>query len=237
MLTLFQTAAGITTIWGLAGIAIVALLYFRNKQRGKVPPIAWAVVIGIVALALVPTLGWLQLQHEGIHQKDIYHLRVTVLDPQNTPVNDARVWSSTDAIPKKVDGGWEFSIPAGSKPSDGKLTIYAQVENSFWRGTRDVQLADDYYPTAAVLLSADDRAQIRGIVTDAAGRAVTGARVSVVGYPAEAVSTKEDGNFVLPAHAADGQQVELHAEKQRKAVDQWHPAGRFPATLVLSGNK
>lgn len=59
--------------------------------------------------------------------------------------------------------------------------------------------------------------------------------MSVVGYPAEAFTTKEDGNFVLPAHVAIDQQVELHAEKQGEAVDQWHPAGRFPATIIVDG--
>jgi thiol:disulfide interchange protein len=118
MITLFQTAAGITSMWGLAAVAVLALLYFSHRRRGRTGPITWGVVVAIVLLVLVT--GWLQLQREGIHQKDIYHLRVTVLDPQNTPVNDARVWSSTDAIPKKVDGGWEFSIPSGSKPSNGR---------------------------------------------------------------------------------------------------------------------
>lgn len=221
-------------MWGLAAVAIVALFYLTKRQRGKVSRI---VVIGIIVLVLVPAVGWLRLQSEGIHQRAIYHLRVTVLDPQNVPIDDARVWSSTDAVPKKVDGGWEFTIPAGSKPFDGKLTIYAQVQNAFWQGRQEIRLATDYYPTATISLRADDQAQVRGIVEDATGKAIIGARVSVVGYPDEAVTTKEDGSFVLPAHAADGQQVELHVEGRHQAIDQWHPAGRFPATLVLAGNK
>lgn len=34
--------------------------------------------------------------------------------------------------------------------------------------------------------------------------------------------------------SADGQQVQLHAEKEGyEAVTQFHPAGAFPATLIL----
>lgn len=45
------------------------------------------------------------------------------------------------------------------------------------------------------------------------GSAVEGVRVSVVGHEEEAVTTGSGGQFVLPAHAADGQQAQLHAEK------------------------
>ena len=226
-------------MWGLAAFTVVAILYVLElylvkRQRGRVP--AAHAIVGLIVVALVPILGSLQLQREGLQQKGIYHLRVTVLDPQGMPTNDAQVWSSTDSIPKKVDGGWEFSIPAGSKPAEGRLTVYARVPNAFWQGQRELRLADEYYPTATVRLRADDKAQVRGIVQDAAGRAVAGARVCVVGYPAEAFTTKEDGNFVLLAHAAEGQEVELHAEKPTKSVNQWHPAGTFPVTLVLNAN-
>jgi hypothetical protein len=46
--------------------------------------------------------------------------------------------------------------------------------------------------------------------------------------------TAQDGNFELPAHAASDQHAELHAERKGyDAVNQWHPAGDTPATLVL----
>ena len=216
-------------MWGLCGIAIVSLLYLSLKQRGKVPPILWGIVAGIVLLALVPTWGRIQLQRE--QQYVGYDLRVTVLDAQKIPVDDARVWASIDAIPKKVEGGWEFSIPSGSKPADGKLTIYAQ--DSFSTGSTEVQLKEDYHPTAAIQLVTDETAHVRGMVQDSAGRAVSGALVSVVGY-GETFTTKDDGSFVLAAHAAEGQQVQLHVEKQGyHPVNQWCPAGKTPATLVL----
>jgi hypothetical protein len=229
MLPFFKTAAGVTTMWGLCGIAIAALLHI-SKQRGKVSPTVWGIIAGIVLLALVPTWGRIQLQRE--QQNALYDLRVTVLGAQKIPEDDARVWTSTNAIPKKVEGGWEFSIPSGSKPADGKVTVYAQ--NSFSTGRTEVQLKDFYHPTATIQLMADETAQVRGMVQDAAGQAVAGALVSVVGYGSEAFTTKADGSFVLPARSAEGQQVQLHAEKHGyRPVNLWCSAGKTPATLVL----
>jgi hypothetical protein len=58
--------------------------------------------------------------------------------------------------------------------------------------------------------------------------------VSVIGYGEEAVTTSTDGSFVLPAHAAIGQSVRLHVEKEGYVpVDQYHPAGDEPAVIIL----
>jgi Carboxypeptidase regulatory-like domain len=77
-------------------------------------------------------------------------------------------------------------------------------------------------------------ATVRGIILDESGNALEGVRVSVVGSEGEAVTTGPGGQFVLPAHAADGQQVQIHAEKPGyRSITQFHPAGSFPATLSL----
>ena len=123
------------------------------------------------------------------------------------------VWSSMGGEPKKVAGGWQFDIPSESKPTDGNLTIYATVRAAFLVGQSQVLLAVDHHPSVTVKLIRDQTATIRGIVSDSQGRSLSGVRVHIVGYASEAVITGEDGNFVLAAHAAEGQQVELHAEK------------------------
>ena len=230
---LFETAAGISNQWSLAAFAIAALLYFILKRRGKVPAIAWACILAIVIIGVVPILASVYV--ERIRLPDaIYRVRVTVLDSQQTPVDDAKVWSSMGGEPKKVAGGWQFDIPAASKPADGKLTVFAAVPSAFLTGRRELQLADDRNPAIAVQLARDASATVRGIVADSAGRAIAGAGVSVVGYEGEGLVTQAGGNFQLPAHAANGQQVQLHAEKSGYgAVSQWHPAGDEPATLVL----
>ena len=86
-------------MWGLAAFAIAALLQISHKQRGKVPPIAWSLVAGIIVLALVPTLSWVQLQREQARYQEqreehkdalsaTYRVRITVLSPQHQPVDD-----------------------------------------------------------------------------------------------------------------------------------------------------
>lgn len=164
----------------------------------------------------------------------IYRARVTVLDPQNVPVEDAKVWSSVGGEPKKVSGGWQFDIPSMSKPQGGQLSIFAIRESDSLTGQANLMLGNDYNPVVTIKLKLDDSARVRGQVVDEKNRAIEGARVFVVGYQTDIVITKEGGNFELPAHTAIGQMVTLHAEKSGyQAVRQEHPAGNHPATLVM----
>jgi hypothetical protein len=233
---LFEGATGISNQWSLAAFAIAAILYIILKRRGKVPAIAWACIVAIVLLGLVPIVASVYVEKARLtdNASAIYRLRITVVDLQQMPVDDARVWSSVGGEAKKVAGGWQFDIPAAAKPADGKLTVYASVASAFLTGRRDLQLTEERNPPFTILLAKDDSATIRGRVVDGSGKAVTGARVSVTGYEREGVVTEAGGNFVLPAHAASGQQVQLHTEKAHyAAVSQWHLAGDEPATLVL----
>src|SRR5262245_2375356 len=218
-------------------LAVVLILVLKTRQKDKsIPPVAWAVV---VLLVLVPT-GF-SLYQEIIKAKSIeatkdtiYRVRITVLNDQKLPIENARVWSSIGGEPMKVAGGWHFEIPAAKRPQDGRLTIFASQENDHLTGARELQLEADYNPAVVIQLERDTSAKVRGQVVDSRGRAVAGARVSVAGYEAEAVVTKEGGNFELPAHAAVGQQVRLHAEKRGYGVADLHrPAGDEPVILQL----
>jgi len=82
----------------------------------------------------------------------IYRVRVTVLDPQQIPVSDAEIQSSVSGERKKVDGGWEFDIPAASKPADGKLTIYASKSAASLYGEEGLVLDKDPNPTIKIQL-------------------------------------------------------------------------------------
>ena len=166
---------------------------------------------------------------------DIYRARVTVIDPQRKPVDDAKVWSSIGGEPKKVAGGWQFDIPAASVPADGKVTFFATKESAFLAGEHDLQLTTDTSPAVTIELIKNIKGVVvRGTVIDEAGNAIGEVRVSVAGYEAESVITQPNGGFVLPAHAAVGQQVLVHAEKPGyKAINQYHPAGEEPATIIL----
>jgi carboxypeptidase family protein len=165
---------------------------------------------------------------------DVSRLRVLVLGPNGSPVEDAKVWTSVGGEPKQVAGGWEFDIPISKRPADGRLTVYASQRDAFLSGSEEVRLGNQLASSVTVRLAADLSAMVRGIVQDGAGNALEGVRVSVVGHEGETVTTGPGGQFVLPAHAADGQQVQLHAEKAGyEAVTRFHPAGDFPATLIL----
>ena len=210
-------------------LAVVLILVLKTRQKDKpIPPLVWGVVM---LLVLIPT-GFSLYQKIG--KETIYRVRVTVLNDQKLPIEDAKVWSSIGGEPMKVAGGWHFEIPAAKRPQDGRLTIFASQENDHLTGARELQLEADYNPAVVIQLERDTSAKVRGQVVDSRGRAVAGARVSVAGYEAEAVVTKEGGNFELPAHAAVGQQVRLHAEKRGYGVADLHrPAGDEPVILQL----
>ena len=218
-------------------LAVVLILILKTRQKDRsIPPVAWAVV---VLLVLVPT-GF-SLYQEIIKARSIeaskdtiYRVRITVLNDQKLPIEYARVWSSIGGEPMKVAGGWHFEIPAAKRPQDGKLTIFASQETAYLRGARELQLSADYNPAVIIQLERDTSAKIRGRVVDSRGRAVKGVRVFVAGYEDEYIITKEGGNFELPAHAAVGQQVLLHAEKTGyRPVTLHHSAGDDPAELKL----
>jgi predicted secreted protein len=82
----------------------------------------------------------------------IYRVRVTVLDPQQVPVTDGDIQSSVSGERKKVDGGWEFDIPAASKPEDGRVTIYASRSGASLYGHEDLVLDKDPNPAIKIQL-------------------------------------------------------------------------------------
>jgi hypothetical protein len=235
---IFEVASKISTLWSLAAFAIAAILYLamRRPGRGGVPPVVTVAIVAIVLLALVPIAG--AFWAKGVEGRSIYRVRVIVLDPEGSPVNDARVTSSAGGEPKKVEGGWQFDIPKGSVPGDGMLTVYARIENAGLSGQNKLQLADDLNPAVTIQLARVESAVVRGIVVDASNRAIAGAKVSIVGYGSEQITTAGDGGFQLPAHGASGQVVRLHVEKDGyKAVEQDHPAGGISATVVLEAER
>ena len=214
-------------------LAVVLILVLKTRQKDKpIPSLAWGVVL---LLVLIPTGFSLYQEIVKARSKDtIYRVRVTVLNDQKLPIEDASLWSSIGGEAMKVAGGWHFEIPTAKRPQDRKLTIFASQEKAYLIGSYELQLNTDYNPAVVVQLERDASAKIRGQVVDGRGRAVAGARVSVVGYGDESVITKEGGNFELPAHAAAGQEARLRAEKPGYGVaDLYRQAGNESVTLQL----
>lgn len=228
---LFEIASKISTAWSLAAFAIIALVLLVTKLKGRrVPAVAWWVVAAIVIIALAPMLAPAYLNSYGI-----YRVRVVVLDERKIPTNDAKVTCSVGGEIKKVEGGWECDIPSKTKPTEGKMQAYARIDDAFLVGRAELELKDDYSPVATVQLAQDTSALVLGMVTDESNQPVEGARVQVVGYDAEGAITKAGGGFSLPAHKANGQQVQVFAFKEGYAAGppEWHQAGDHPVTIVL----
>jgi hypothetical protein len=232
---IFETAAKVGNEWSLAAFAIavlalVAMLAVRKRSLPKnVSYILGAFIVALVILATLPLLSRTYLANRGV-----YRLRVTVEDPSGAPLNNAKVTSSVGGEPKSVPGGWEFDIPVSSRPQNGKVTIYGQVPSSFLSGKIDVELSSDYNVPVKLPLAHDRSARIHGQIVDRNGFPVVAAKISVVGYGSEAITTGTLGQFDLAAHVSDGQQVQLAAFKKGiGAVSEWKQAGEQPATIIL----
>ncbi|MFZ0479344.1 MAG: hypothetical protein WAL71_09355 [Terriglobales bacterium] len=207
-------------------LAIVAfVVQFRLKRR-----IAGSLAgIAILALGLTP----LAASHI-LHVRNVYHIQVFLVRPDKTPIYYAQLKSTPVDDLQISEGGWRLDIPPQFRPADGKVTFSAEVKDEFLKGNSMFILAGDYYPTVTIPLVADTSAKVRGVVVDEGMAAVFGAAVSVAGYP-DVVLTDKHGNFSLPAHAGNGQLVEVRAEKDGIMTRMNAPAGK--AIEVILGSE
>ena len=209
-------------------IAAAVLLYGLRLKKRNVPRSVWIILAaGVIVLGLAPLAITTFLQSRGL-----YRIRISVLGPDHSPIVNAHVSSSIGGEPKKVEGGWEFDIPPQTRPADDKVVLFATVEDAFLSGSYTLFLDQDYYPTAMIQLTSDTSAVIRGIIVDQHRRSVGGVSVAIPGYPDVAVTDKM-GNFILPAHAAVGQIVQVRAQKDRLVASVSVPAGKQPIELVV----
>jgi hypothetical protein len=206
-----------------------------TSRRALVGGIAAALITVAGGIVVAVINGWFGSRNSSATpEAGIYRVRVTVMGDQKIPIEDAQVWSSFGGEPKRVAGGWQFDIPAASKPNDGKITVFASKESAFLTGEKSFILDKELNHAVIVTLRRDTSAKVRGQVVDSRNRAAVGVRVFVVGYESEAVITKEGGNFELPAHAAVGQKMTIHAEKiGYRGANRIHPAGDAPLIMVL----
>jgi hypothetical protein len=235
-----EYAARVSSMWSLAAFAVSALTAYLNGRRRKPFKVVWAIVTAVVILGLLPIAGSLyvdsernrldaRLAEQVQRSKDLYRVRITVLDPHAVPNSNSHVWSDKGGEPKQVEGGWQFDIPTSMT---GTVIFYAKDE--YLTGSTSLELGTDFNPTRTIQLVHHTDANIRGTVVDTNQKHVSGVLVEVVGYSTEGVTTKDDGGFVLAAHCAEGEQVQLHAQKAGyKATYQTHSAGDNPATLIM----
>jgi hypothetical protein len=207
---------------------VVAAYLFSIAIKKKQHRVVWLLAAAILLVGLAPLLSSTYLQSRGL-----YRVRVVVLGLDKQPVDDAHVISSNGGELKKVEGEWEFDIPPQSRPADGKLKLFASVGSAFLAGNSTFVLDKDYFPTVEIQLDRDTSATVRGVVIDQHRRSIAGAQVSIPGYSDFAL-TDQMGNFVLPAHAADGQIVQVRAQKDQLVGSMSVPAGKEVVELVLS---
>ena len=113
------------------------------------------------------------------------------------------------------------------------FVVRAADAERFLAGEQEVRLGRSAKVSTTIRMSARTDALARGTVVDAKQRAVAGARVTIVGQSDVAV-TDANGGFTLPAHAANGQMVQLRVEKEGyRPVLQGHPAGDTAAMVVI----
>ena len=231
MAAVLKTALQVTSDNQLIAYAIalvfLGLIAVLKKQKAPTGALALVFVLMVTA-ALAPTLADVYLRT----QVTVLPVRVTVLDSTGRPVDDARVWSSVGGEPKRVDGGWEFDINVASLGPDRAVTIHAARDAAFERGRTTVSLDRPGQVSVELRLVRDTDARIRGMIVDEDGRAVGGARVQIPGHGGDLVVTAADGSFDLPAHAATGQQVLLHVEKDEYLASNEHHMAGGPAVTI-----
>jgi hypothetical protein len=205
---------------------LIAASVFALALRAKRHLMAGVLAAGIIVLGVAPFAASAFLQSRGV-----YHVQVVVLRPDQSPVDIAQVKSSNGGELKMVAGGWQLDIPPQARLAGGIITLSAFAKDEFLGGRSTLVLAQDYYPTATIQLVADTSAMVRGVVVDEDLGAIAGATVSIDGYPDQAV-TDQKGNFVLPAHAGNGQMIEVQAQKGPLAGRLSAPAGKTVEVIL-----
>jgi hypothetical protein len=205
---------------------VIAAIVIGVLARARKLNIAWLLAAGIILLGLAPIVASTILEYQGI-----YHIRIVVLDTAKQPVNDADVTSNVGGDLKKGSFNWEFDLAPQTRPADGKVTFFATVKNSYLVGSSILPLGNKYFLDVTIQLQELPPAMVRGVVEDESGRSVVGAKVAVSGYTEIAI-TNGLGNFVLPAHAAEGVMVSVRAEKGNLVAEDLVPAGRSAVLVV-----
>jgi hypothetical protein len=238
-----ETIASVNSAWTIAAFTIASIigvldrtiLASRRRRSLSGPPmlLVWAAVIAIFLLGLMPIVADVYVKHKQIQSFTVYRIRVMVLDSAGVPVTGATLRASApNETTTTAQGIGEVAIPRASMPADGKVTIFADLDAAFAHGRADLQLANDPNPSLDIRLEASPNAVVTGSIEDDTGVAVPDAKVSVTGGE-QGVSTSS-GAFALKTNAPAGKLVRLHAQKDGYiAVDQYHPAGGDPVTIVL----
>jgi hypothetical protein len=199
---------------GVPGLAL-GIFYMLFKGASRQWPITrkWTPLFLALWMLLGVGIVFFALERYAPERQtgpEVYQIRVLVLSSTGQPVDDARVWSARGGEAKKVDGGWEFELPAVKRPADGQLPLFATQGER--QGAATIPLGAESYVSGTIRLSPPAAVEVRGIVQDEASRGVGGVKVMLEETGAETV-TAANGTFQLPSRPA-GEPVTLRAEKE-----------------------
>jgi len=186
-------------------------------------------VVGTLAsiFALIYTL-W------SPHTLTEYHLSVRTEDEERTSA-DAKVETSVKSIINGSGHLWNIEIQSSNLPSDRKVRVSAENKDAFLQGQKEVTLGEEPNPSVTLVMTRDRSARAFGRVIDKEQTPIAGALVYVIGHENEVVYTGDKGQFELPAHAAYGETIHVHVEKNwYEPEDVVNFAGIEPVPILLS---
>jgi hypothetical protein len=215
----------------LAALLCGSLAFFFTGSIGV--QFSWLKATGSIGVVVLVLVVWKQLVPPP---PGLLHVPVVVVDTSGRLVSDAEVRSSIPGVWKRAGNSWELDLPAAALPADRMLILDATKPATFLSGHGTVRLREeDPELSVSITLRRDESATISGQVQDAAGFALAGVRVNLAGHEGEGVETSAFGGFELPAHAAPGEAVRLHAEKAGYApVEQEDLGGNHEVLLRLA---
>ena len=223
--------------FAISAVLAVVYLYLLRTRQGKSSGnvIIWLGIGAIFFLGLAPFLANAYLR--SIDTLSVYRIRVLVLDSQHVPISGATLrTTASNETTETSQGVGIVSVYRATMPADGKVTIFADLEAAFLHGQSGITLSKDPNPSLMIELKSNTNALVSGIVEDAAGHAIAAAMVTVLG--GDSTQTASNGTFTVKTNAAVDQQVRLHIEKTGyTSIDQYHPAGREPVTIMLVNAK
>ncbi len=170
---------------------------------------------------------------------DVYRIRVTVLDLEDRLIENTTLRSSLGGEKKKVDNGWQIDIPKANVPKHRKLKIYATKSGMNLHGKAELELSNDYNPTAIIKLKQDSVKFIEGIVKNDKGEPIDSVVVNAEDYYNAIDTTASDGHFSVSVSTLFGESVFIRATKEDEyeSTKIWHPAGsKVNITLARKNN-
>jgi hypothetical protein len=184
--SLFEAAAKVTSHFALGAFgiaAIVAIIWMISTKKGapgKVPVLAWVVLILAIA---IPTAAGVVIALST--PTEPYRVTAVVLDPDGIVVPDARVTNVAGGQRKQTNDEFEFEISRTAVPSDHKVVFYADKDGM--AGEQTISLGTSRSASVSIKLKKKNESdmvpaaepyKITALVLDANGAVVSDASVT-----------------------------------------------------------